>query len=91
MFSRILFWVYVLYCFEVGLFLIVFPWMSLWDDNPLLSYVTSIRPLLLSNYFRGAVSGMGMANIVLGCWEVFHSQRADKEPRLGAANSVRDI
>lgn len=71
MFNRLLFFVYLLYCFEVGLFLLIFPWMQLWDHNSLLSYLSDpLRDVLLSNYFRGAVSGLGLANLLLGVWEV---------------------
>ncbi|HSR68057.1 MAG TPA: hypothetical protein VLU25_08950 [Acidobacteriota bacterium] len=71
MFNRLLFFVYLLYCFEVGLFLMIFPWLELWDQNSLLNYLSSpLREAVLSNYFRGAVSGLGLANVTLGLWEV---------------------
>ena len=75
MLNKILFVVYVLYCFEVGIFLIIFPWMRLWDQNALLGYFPYIRLILLNNFFRGAVSGLGLANLVLGAWEIAHFQQ----------------
>ncbi|MGH9338481.1 MAG: hypothetical protein ACRD1R_02555 [Acidobacteriota bacterium] len=72
--NKVLFCVYVLYCFEVGIFLLVFPWMRLWDQNSLLQIYPQLRLIFLNNFFRGAVSGLGMANLILGVWEVAHFQ-----------------
>lgn len=77
--NKILFIIYVLYCFEVGIFLVVFPWMRLWDQNFLLDYSIYLRLLFLNNFFRGAVSGLGMANLLLGVWEIGHFQRYFKK------------
>jgi len=70
--NKLLFAIYVLYCFEVGLFLIVFPWMDFWKTNLLLYHYPLLQTVFLNNYFRGAVSGLGAANIILGAWEVAH-------------------
>lgn len=70
--NKALFWVYVVYCFEVGVFLLVFPWMRLWEQNSLLSYYPYLRAIFLDNFFRGAVSGLGAANLILGVWEIAH-------------------
>lgn len=77
--NKVLFIIYVLYCFEVGVFLVVFPWMLLWDQNRLLDYSIYLRLLFLNNFFRGAVSGLGMANLLLGAWEIGHFQRYFKK------------
>ncbi len=75
MVNKVLFVIYVLYCLEVGIFLLVYPWMRLWDQNFLLQYSSYIRVVLLNDFFRGAVSGLGIANLILGAWEVAHFQR----------------
>jgi len=75
MINKVLFVIYVLYCLEVGIFLLVFPWMRLWDQNLLLQYSSSVRLLFLNDFFRGAVSGLGVANLILGVWEIAHFQR----------------
>ena len=75
MVNKVLFVIYVLYCLEVGIFLLVYPWMRLWDQNFLLQYSTYLRIVLLNDFFRGAVSGLGIANLILGAWEVAHFQR----------------
>ena len=72
MVSRLLFFVYVVYCLEVGLFLIVFPWTLLWEQNALLDYYPYLRAVLLNNFVKGGISGLGAANLLLGSWEVVH-------------------
>jgi len=75
MVNKALFVIYVLYCLEVGIFLLVYPWMRLWDQNFLLQYSSYLRVVLLNDFVRGAVSGLGIANLILGAWEVAHFQR----------------
>ncbi len=75
MVNKTLFVIYVLYCLEVGIFLLVYPWMRLWDQNFLLQYSSYLRVVLLNDFVRGAVSGLGIANLILGAWEVAHFQR----------------
>ncbi len=79
MVNKALFVLYVLYCLEVGIFLLVYPWMRLWDQNFLLQYSSYLRVLLLNDFVRGAVSGLGIANLILGAWEVAHFQRYFKK------------
>ena len=54
----------------IGVFLVVFPWMDIWNLN----YVQSLSPKLENvwddPYFRGAVTGLGLANIYLAALEV---------------------
>ena len=79
MFNKLFFVIYVLYCLEVGVFLIVFPWMQLWGENLLLVYYPFLKVVFLNNFFRGAVSGLGVANLILGAWEVAHFRRYFKK------------
>lgn len=75
MINRTLFLIYVLYCLEVGIFLIIYPWVRLWEQNSLLFHYPELRVIFLNDFFRGAVSGLGVSNLVLGAWEVAHFQR----------------
>jgi hypothetical protein len=54
----------------VGLVLLVAPWTSLWDSNWLLQPHSALRDLLLSAFTRGAVSGLGLVNIVIALHDV---------------------
>jgi hypothetical protein len=49
----------------VGLVLVIAPWTVLWDANYLLQPLPTLRALLLSPFARGAVSGLGVVNILL--------------------------
>jgi len=61
---------YVLICLEVGVFLLLVPWSLIWERNYFLETYPALRPLFLDSMFRGAVSGLGVANIYLGLNEV---------------------
>ena len=92
MLNRFLFFIYLLYCFEVGLFLLIFPWMQLWSNNTLLTYFPDLlREIVLSNYARGAVSGLGLANLLMGIREVVHSARSLRKARVESADSLRNL
>jgi hypothetical protein len=49
----------------VGVVLVVAPWTVLWEANYLLQPSPLLRTLLLSTFARGAVSGLGLVNLVL--------------------------
>jgi hypothetical protein len=68
--NRLLAVAFILFCFEIGLFLVFVPWSQLWEHNVILSYSFPLRRLLLNNFFRGAVSGLGVVDLVLGFSEL---------------------
>lgn len=70
--NKILVVVFIFFCFELGFFLIIFPWTPYWEKNLFLSYLPSMKQLVLSNYFRGAVSGLGIVDVGIGLWEAIH-------------------
>ena len=55
--------VFLLFCLEVGLVLLLLPWTLLWDNNYFFSLQPRHSALWLSNYLRGAVSGLGLVNL----------------------------
>jgi len=70
--------VYILICFEVGILLLILPWYSaFWDENFFLYYITGklnsgwLHWLLTSGYVKGAVTGIGVLNILAGLLDVF--------------------
>jgi len=72
MWKRILYFVFVLLAMGMGLFLAALPWFSFWERNVLGSLFPSLRPVLLSNYFRGALTGMGLIDIWIGFSELWN-------------------
>lgn len=61
---------YILYSLEVGVFLIFLPWLGIWENNYLLYRYPVFHPLIANPYFRGAVLGLGIVNILLGIQEI---------------------
>ena len=57
-------------CLEVGLFLAVFPWIPDWSNNYFSSLDRSWHQLWMNHYFRGAVSGLGLLNILISLQEL---------------------
>ena len=68
--NRLLAVALILFCFEIGLFLLFVPWSALWEHNVLLGYSAGLRGFLLNNFFRGAVSGLGFVDVLLGLAEL---------------------
>ena len=61
----------------VGLTLVIAPWTPLWDANYLLQPHPAMRALVLSAFTRGAITGLGLVNILLALDEArSHVQRA---------------
>jgi hypothetical protein len=61
---------YILYSIEVGLFLILLPWLAIWDNNYLLYRFPNFRPIVGNSYLKGAVLGLGIVNVVIGIQEI---------------------
>jgi len=76
--SRLLEVAFILFCFEVGLFLMVVPWLDLWERNLLLDYVSILRPFVLSLVFRAGVSILGAIDVVIGLVELRYFIRSFK-------------
>jgi hypothetical protein len=76
---------YIILCFEIGLFLIVLPWwpqgmwgLSDWGNNYFLLYaarktgIQGLQAVVASGWVRGAVTGVGLLNLGIAFWEIFH-------------------
>lgn len=66
---------FIIVCFEVGAFLIVFPWTPQWDTNSVANLFPALHSLWISSYFRGALSGLGILNIYISLGEVSRLRR----------------
>lgn len=64
----------------VGIVLIVAPWTVLWDANYLLQPLPLLRSLLLNPFARGAVSGLGVVNILLAIDEARGRLAGEPQP-----------
>ena len=59
----------VLFAFELGLFLLVFPWLPNWDVNWIPLHSRVLSDLWMNQYFRGALSGLGLLNMYVAAIE----------------------
>jgi hypothetical protein len=64
-----------LFTFEVGIFLVVFPWTESWDVNYFQALTPAIQDLWQNPSFRGALTGLGFVNIYIACLQVVYSFR----------------
>ena len=76
---------YIILCLEIGLVLTVVPWwpqgmwgFSDWGNNYFLLYaaqktgIQGLQTVVASGWVRGAVSGIGLLNLGIAVWEIFH-------------------
>lgn len=84
--SRPLTIVYILFCFEMGVFLFILPWLSLWTRNFFVAQYPWFSSIALNYFFRGAVSGLGLADVWLAFYELWHLRG---QLGLGRAKSGR--
>src|SRR5918994_3006513 len=76
---------YIILCLEIGIFLTVLPWwpqgmwgISDWGNNYFLLYaarktgIQGLQAVVASGWVRGAVSGVGLLNLGIAFWEIFH-------------------
>lgn len=75
-FQRLSALLFMIFCFELGLFLLIYPWTESWASN----YFAFILPdrlvpvwqdIWVSPWFRGAVSGVGVVNLWVAVTELF--------------------
>jgi len=73
---RILSFCFVVFTLELGVFLLVFPWLEYWDLNWVPLQGPEWRDFWMNNYFRGALSGLGVLNLWVGFVELLRQIRA---------------
>ena len=65
----------VAFCFEIGIFLVIFPWTPFWDVNYFAGLVPQWRQVWGNLYLRGAVSGLGVVNLYIALLELYRLRR----------------
>jgi len=74
----------------VGSVLVFAPWTSLWDSNWLLQVWPDLRGFLLSAFTRGAVSGLGLVNVLLALHDL-HTRLVAPDRGPAAAEDERAL
>jgi len=62
--NRFLRWILLLIWIELGFVLILLPWSEIWEMNYFLFQYPALGFLLKNSFFRGAVSGLGVMNVL---------------------------
>jgi hypothetical protein len=74
---------FALFAFEIGTFLVVFPWMDSWTLNHFPSFFPGheieLQDLWDDPYFRGALSCLGLVNVHIALREVLQLIRRSKK------------
>ena len=78
---------FILLCLLLGVYLILAPWDALfgpWGENYLLVFLSDktgapiIQRTVASTWFRGAVTGLGVMNLLIAFWEIGHFRQSVK-------------
>jgi len=67
--------VFIVFCMEVGMFLVLFPWSDFWDRSFFSWFPADWRLFWDNTYLRGAISGLGLVNVYISLLEVFRLRR----------------
>ena len=70
---------FIVFCLEVGVVLLVFPWSEYWDNNFFSNWIPMTSDLWDNSYVRGAVSGLGIVNIFISFSELFRLRRFSRQ------------
>jgi len=62
--------VLAIFFLEIGFVLIVIPWLAFWDRNYFAQIAPPLEAIITNNFFRGAVSGLGLINVLAGLIEL---------------------
>ena len=98
---------YIILCLEIGIVLTLLPWvpqgtlgLSDWSNNYFLLYAArktglyGLQTVVASGWVRGAVSGIGLLNMGIAFWEIFHFKQTVRalqestEPRSNPRNDA---
>jgi hypothetical protein len=88
--SRLTVIFYIILCLQVGVMLVVLPWVHVfgisdWGDNYLLHYASQkigsqgLQRVVASGWVRGAVTGLGLLNLAMAFWEMAHFRQTVRD------------
>ncbi|HLN97692.1 MAG TPA: hypothetical protein VK208_04460 [Pyrinomonadaceae bacterium] len=95
---------YIILCLEIGIVLTLLPWvpqgtlgLSDWGNNYFLLYaarktgIHALQTVVASGWMRGAVTGVGLLNIAIAFWEIFHFRQTVRTLQENAepANNIQ--
>jgi hypothetical protein len=66
---------FITFCLEIGLFLLIFPWTEYWDANYFSAFIPDWHEYWDNMYVRGAISGLGVVNLYISFVEILRLRR----------------
>lgn len=57
--------------FEAGLLLVIVPWSVYWERNYFVQALPAVQAFIANDFVRGAVSGLGLVNLLSGLVEIW--------------------
>ncbi len=75
----VLYFLYLLYTVETGVFLVLVPWSLIWMHS-YFAQIPHLRTILLSGFVRGCISALGLIQIGMGAADFLVFCRALKTP-----------
>ena len=60
----------IVFYLEVGLVLAVVPWLAYWERNYFAGILPALHAIITNYFFRGAVSGLGLVNLLAAIAEL---------------------
>jgi len=78
---------FIILCLLLGFYLILSPWDNFfgpWGENYLLVFLSDktgspiLQRAVASTWFRGAVTGLGVLNLLIAFWEIAHFDQSVK-------------
>ncbi len=69
---------FVTFCLELGIFLLVYPWTSSWETNYFTVWKPQLQAFWDNMYVRGAISGLGVINLYIALAEAVRLRRFAK-------------
>lgn len=79
---------FIILCLLLGVYLVLSPWDALfgpWSENYVLVFISdkagmpALHQAISSTWFRGAVTGLGVVNLLVGFWEMAHFEKSVKD------------
>lgn len=89
---------FIVLCLLLGTYLILAPWDALfgpWGQNHLLIFISdkagspAIQRAVASGWFRGAITGLGVVNVLIAGWEILHFDESVKRLQSPAGTASK--
>jgi hypothetical protein len=70
---------YIIISLPLGIALLTLPWSNAWENNYLLYIYPQIQPIVANSFFKGAVLGLGIVNILIGIQEIVRFRKTTRD------------